>query len=1724
MEEKELQNESSIPLNNPTNKNSIESNGMHQKLSNKDLDTPATQQLNSKTLQDDKIIRRKSIVFKSPQSSNVIQNSRKSNLEATPKFNGRNLQIGLLQNQNDQSLTKKLDLKSIRDEKNIKPSPRNDNNNSENEAQSQGQNLPNSQRLEVDSTQKPQEKNLEFPKKVEAEPDTIENEINSMFNNNNHSKTVTKYQKEKTKHDEKQISGLMMSDKKNTNPFAEKTMRMMSPTHENKISKLKSPRTIPNENFKRSSTYGIDVSKLGVSSTKVTVFLDQQQSVKNIGDKKIEEICENDNLSNDKQGVNINSETKLQFSEMTPLNNQKQNKNLLVVNVVGQNDTNSVDCTPQGSPEITPNMSPSKIFKEDKIRTEKSSFHDNTNEDQANDIKSYIPSLVYEKLQQKDNNEILEEIKETKDQPPKVSVHKTSINEDEEEMKETKDDKPKVKAIYQQSFNHIGVVKKPILNVQSKRVFPSKSHIEKDMPIIVEKDNSVAEKDESVIEKDTSAIIQEEPVKDTPRGGVVDTPRGSAYSGNMILSKYNNKYVEESEQIDNRSYISENDSAENNAPLKKHFTAIKKQGELNSQISHVRTPKKSSTWNIGLGDSKFDTNLISKLKKQSPFGESSERDLNCEEIINGSKINENQLNYKENNKCESENGPLEQSLKVSRVQSHRNLAIMGVRPSNYSIDLRRKAMGIAIKRYNPNESKSTRNMTQQTITQQNMTQQNDVLSFQNFGTPWNYDVRMTNEENRRKLKLENNKARAMLNAMDEYNRKIKDVTFQNSAVFKKSSKRGINHKQMDTSGLEVYSNSLRAQNYRFDQTNKESHEISRNMNRRQSFYSMPGGGTDSNEIDLENCSNDRVHHGTHKAPVDRSLLSRQILSVHRRKTRRPSLKRSSNNSAISQLRSKISPPNSAKSQYSQYSNSKSQHVTNETTEIKENEEPIYKMLETVPFNIISGIFTFYALFGDDFKFCCFGKSADIYFDIITLIVIIGFFIEIGLLTYARKQYLCSFFFWMDFIATMTLFVDLTWISENYLHSSDIDDLTITRTTRASRIGSKLNRIFRLQRMLRLIRVSKAYKQRSEIKKTRMKYHGQGTQKVDFESKDVTSKTKDMTTKCNDKSMYSYAGQSNDKPQSDLQMAPIKKSHTDNDRQQDQNKKQSKRINFTNLFKKIFGNIRKNPSLYSSSNKTSQNHIRVEIPKNDNQNPYMNNKLEIINEDNSNYQLNPSKNSNFSQKLQHTIEPSDQQIDEDSIIGIPRPKPNFQNRHDSGLSNTLLLPEDRDITRKSSAGTRQQENNIDIKNQRSSMNSNIDDKDSSDFYNEVKEVVEEKFKFGNYADGEINDTHSQIEESENDEDVIINMQINSKIYRQQLEKFMKEKFTLDHFNGMKFEENEVCLNDEKDKDSAINIKSKKRYKGQSEVVMKYKDIEKQKYFEEQLVEVKKKYFTLPMESVVGKTQVDNGTKIMTFTILQCQFTAFIFQSWTYYPENTGASFNTQLLNLWIDKNLISQPIYTTMLDSWKVDYYEADYPIVHIYVPGTTNFTNDTLLTELRNSEIESEETYLTDNSFQSVRISYSIRKQVIISSLLSILRTFWVCLVLIIAIMTMENDFNQLMIYPIERIQNLLFRQIKDPRSVKNESEQLVDTWWEEQQKKIKNGGIGSVNDIVQIEFAIMRIVELLLMNFGSVGNETVSQFLVLDVNTDHKNYNYYGKKIYAVYSCCKIVYGIFLI
>lgn len=52
------------------------------------------------------------------------------------------------------------------------------------------------------------------------------------------------------------------------------------------------------------------------------------------------------------------------------------------------------------------------------------------------------------------------------------------------------------------------------------------------------------------------------------------------------------------------------------------------------------------------------------------------------------------------------------------------------------------------------------------------------------------------------------------------------------------------------------------------------------------------------------------------------------------------------------------------------------------------------------------------------------KSADIVFDVITIIILIVFSIEIFLSTISKPGYVLSFFFWLDVISTISLLIDI----------------------------------------------------------------------------------------------------------------------------------------------------------------------------------------------------------------------------------------------------------------------------------------------------------------------------------------------------------------------------------------------------------------------------------------------------------------------------------------------------------------------------------------------------------------------------------------------------------------------------------------------------------------------------------------------------------------------------
>lgn len=70
------------------------------------------------------------------------------------------------------------------------------------------------------------------------------------------------------------------------------------------------------------------------------------------------------------------------------------------------------------------------------------------------------------------------------------------------------------------------------------------------------------------------------------------------------------------------------------------------------------------------------------------------------------------------------------------------------------------------------------------------------------------------------------------------------------------------------------------------------------------------------------------------------------------------------------------------------------------------------------------IITVYALFGDDIRVLTTTKSADLYFDIVTMVSMATFLLEMGLAMLSKISYTCSFYFWLDLISTVSLILDI----------------------------------------------------------------------------------------------------------------------------------------------------------------------------------------------------------------------------------------------------------------------------------------------------------------------------------------------------------------------------------------------------------------------------------------------------------------------------------------------------------------------------------------------------------------------------------------------------------------------------------------------------------------------------------------------------------------------------
>lgn len=99
---------------------------------------------------------------------------------------------------------------------------------------------------------------------------------------------------------------------------------------------------------------------------------------------------------------------------------------------------------------------------------------------------------------------------------------------------------------------------------------------------------------------------------------------------------------------------------------------------------------------------------------------------------------------------------------------------------------------------------------------------------------------------------------------------------------------------------------------------------------------------------------------------------------------------------------------------------------------------VNKLLENKIYIFIMTMLTLYALFGDDARLMLTPKDADPAFYILTAISMVLFAIEVFLASLAQEGYFLGFYFWLDFIATISLVSDIGWVWDPMVGNKELN--------------------------------------------------------------------------------------------------------------------------------------------------------------------------------------------------------------------------------------------------------------------------------------------------------------------------------------------------------------------------------------------------------------------------------------------------------------------------------------------------------------------------------------------------------------------------------------------------------------------------------------------------------------------------------------------------------------
>ena len=133
-----------------------------------------------------------------------------------------------------------------------------------------------------------------------------------------------------------------------------------------------------------------------------------------------------------------------------------------------------------------------------------------------------------------------------------------------------------------------------------------------------------------------------------------------------------------------------------------------------------------------------------------------------------------------------------------------------------------------------------------------------------------------------------------------------------------------------------------------------------------------------------------------------------------------------------------------------------------------------KLLESRLFQALTIFSTIYALFAFDLNLAIGSKDADPIIDYTTFIVFVIFIVEL-VLSFACVPGYIEFFFWLDFVATISLYFDIGFLLQIGSSLGSSNGLALAKAGRAAKAGARAGRLANILRLIRLVKIFKLAK-------------------------------------------------------------------------------------------------------------------------------------------------------------------------------------------------------------------------------------------------------------------------------------------------------------------------------------------------------------------------------------------------------------------------------------------------------------------------------------------------------------------------------------------------------------------------------------------------------------------------------------------------------------------------